>query len=346
MKLNFLFVVFELIFIISCDEIEDRCNFLDSKLQPNTFRLLSKAIVPDKIGKVKGDAGKIGVIGGSIEYTGAPYFSAITSLKVGGDLAYVITTESAAYVIKTYSPDLIVYPYLSPKYASKISSLLPKMDVVVIGPGLGREPDTIQLISDVIEDCRRLKKPLVIDADGLFAISKNTSLIKDYPCPGVIMTPNLREANRLMEAVSKNDSNWYNYWGNCVAVLVKGDKDQFYTNMTSYSWTATGGGSSRRVGGQGDILSGALGTFYHWALNKELCEHESRTQLAQSVAAYAAAKLTRVSNYKAYLIYGQSTLASDMINQIHSAFESTFSLGSTSSSVSDCNNVNANTTYY
>lgn len=200
------------------------------------------------------------------------------------------------------------------------------MDVVVIGPGLGREPETLRLIFDIIEDCKNLGKPLVIDADGLYAISKNTSLIKDYPCPGVIMTPNLREANRLMAAVSRNDSNWYSYWGDCVGVLVKGENDNFYTNMTTYSWMATGGGSGRRVGGQGDILSGSLGTFYHWALKAELCKNESHTQLAQSVAAYAAAKLTRLSNYNANILYGQSMLASDMINQIHTAFESIFSL--------------------
>ncbi|XP_047031456.1 ATP-dependent (S)-NAD(P)H-hydrate dehydratase-like [Helicoverpa zea] len=313
-----------IIVLVNCDEIEDKCNFLDSKLQPNTFRLLSKSIIPTMAGSVKGDAGKIGVIGGSIEYTGAPYFSAITSMKVGADLAYVITTESAATVIKNYSPDLIVYPYLNTKYASKIRSLIPKMDVIVIGPGLGREPETVHLITDIIQDCKNLGKPLVIDADGLYVVSKNTSVIKNYPCPGVVLTPNLREANRLMDAVSKNDSNWYSYWGDCVAVLVKGEKDHFNTNMTVYSWIATGGGSGRRVGGQGDILSGALATFYHWALKTELCKNESQAQLAQSVAAYAAAKITRLCNYKASLEYGQSTLASDMITKIHLALQSAF----------------------
>lgn len=74
--------------LVKCDEIEEMCNFIDSKVQANTFRLLSKSILPDKVSK-KGDAGKIGVIGGSDEYTGAPYFSAITSLKVH----YLLTTN-------------------------------------------------------------------------------------------------------------------------------------------------------------------------------------------------------------------------------------------------------------
>lgn len=42
----------------------------------------TKAIVPELEGKRKGEAGKIGVIGGSIEYTGAPLFAALAALKV------------------------------------------------------------------------------------------------------------------------------------------------------------------------------------------------------------------------------------------------------------------------
>lgn len=311
---------------IESSTVKDMCNFMDSKIQSNTFRLLSKTIPPNLEGTAKGDSGKIGVIGGSTEYTGAPYFSAITALKVGADLVYVISTESASPVIKSYSPDLIVYPYLNVKYASKIRSLLPKMDVIVIGPGLGREDETLNLIHDIIEDCKTLKKPLIIDADGLYVVSKNSSILKNYPCPGIIMTPNQREANKLMESVSTNSSNdWYNYWGDCVSVLVKGEKDDFLTNVPNYVWTATEGGSGRRAAGQGDILSGALGTLYNWALTTDLCKNENKTQLAQSVASYAAAKLTRLCNYKAYMEYGRSMTATDMIKMIHSSFDTIFS---------------------
>ena len=60
----------------------------------------------------KGQCGKIGVLGGSKEYTGAPYFAAISSLKIGADLAYVFTTADASVPIKSYSPELIVLPLL------------------------------------------------------------------------------------------------------------------------------------------------------------------------------------------------------------------------------------------
>lgn len=47
------------------------------------LNILAPSVVPGIKSKTKGDAGKIGVIGGSIEYTGAPYFAAISALKVG-----------------------------------------------------------------------------------------------------------------------------------------------------------------------------------------------------------------------------------------------------------------------
>ena len=51
-------------------------------------------------GAHKGEAGKIGVVGGSKEYTGAPFFAAASSLRAGSDLAHVFCSASAAPVIK------------------------------------------------------------------------------------------------------------------------------------------------------------------------------------------------------------------------------------------------------
>lgn len=61
----------------------------------------------------KGSCGKIGVVGGSLEYTGAPYFAAITALRMGADLSHVFCTSAAAVPIKSYSPEIIVHPLLS-----------------------------------------------------------------------------------------------------------------------------------------------------------------------------------------------------------------------------------------
>lgn len=53
---------------------------------------------------LKGENGRIGVIGGSYEFTGAPFYSAISALKSGGDLAHIFCSKSSSISIKSYSP--------------------------------------------------------------------------------------------------------------------------------------------------------------------------------------------------------------------------------------------------
>lgn len=52
--------------------------------------------------------GRVGVLGGSKDYTGAPFFASMSALRMGADLAYVFTAEEAAPALKAYSPELMV----------------------------------------------------------------------------------------------------------------------------------------------------------------------------------------------------------------------------------------------
>jgi hypothetical protein len=63
----------------------------------------------------KGSMGRIGVIGGSIEHCGAPYYAAISAIKLGSDLAWVYCSQAAAVPVKAYSPELIVIPFYDDK---------------------------------------------------------------------------------------------------------------------------------------------------------------------------------------------------------------------------------------
>lgn len=66
--------------------------------------ILKNSFPPLKYDSRKGENGRVGVIGGSFEFTGAPYYAAISSLKVGGDLAHIFCSKSASVAIKSYSP--------------------------------------------------------------------------------------------------------------------------------------------------------------------------------------------------------------------------------------------------
>ena len=48
----------------------------------------------------KGDAGRVGVIGGSAQYVGAPYYAGKGALAVGADLVFLKTHESCSHAIK------------------------------------------------------------------------------------------------------------------------------------------------------------------------------------------------------------------------------------------------------
>lgn len=65
--------------------------------------------------------GRIGIFGGSKDYTGAPFFSSMSALRTGADLAYVMTAEEAAPALKAYSPELMVRSESPLLFDSKIS---------------------------------------------------------------------------------------------------------------------------------------------------------------------------------------------------------------------------------
>lgn len=145
-------------------EIAETATAADNGSEFSHLRHLVCSIVPSlSDSNHKGQSGRIGIIGGSREYTGAPYFAALSALKVGGDLSYVFSTADAATVIKTYSPELIVYPVLdSPDGLEEMIDLLPRMHSIVIGPGLGRKESLLSTVAAVINKVKELDIPLVL----------------------------------------------------------------------------------------------------------------------------------------------------------------------------------------
>jgi len=308
-------------------------------------KLLSEAsyIVPSLTeDRHKGQSGRIGVIGGSMEFSGAPYFAAISALRVGCDLAHVFCCKEAGPVIKSYSPELIVHPVLDLDNAlSYIKPILSVLHVLVIGPGVGRDPKVLQTVAMIIDYCRHCptdqKKPLVIDADGLFLVAEQPNLVVGYP-GGLILTPNAREFTRLANSIlgeswspapeckADNLMALANSLGPRTVIVLKGSQD--LVASPHHILPVTGAGSGRRCGGQGDVLSGSLGTFLCWALVagrdvdcKIFPEINSQRMV---VAAYGACRLTKECNRRAFSIHGRSMLVTDMIEQIHNSFETLF----------------------
>ncbi|GMT17271.1 hypothetical protein PFISCL1PPCAC_8568, partial [Pristionchus fissidentatus] len=265
----------------------------------------------------KGNCGRMGVIGGSMEYTGAPYFAAISMLKVGADLSHVFSPPDAAPVIKSYSPELIVHPNLVP------GSWLQRLDSLLVGPGLGREEKSMDVARESILEAQRIDCPLVVDAVGhplslIFELSAAAAAASQQSQhKPIILTPNAVEMDRLAQKVLQAATlgrplDEIKEIASKVAgllnmhIFVKGPIDMFAAADGSVRLFDTEG-TPRRPGGIGDCLSGVLTVFALWA-------HRSNEPL--STAAEAASFFVRECSRRAYKEIGRGMTATDVIAQV------------------------------
>jgi ATP-dependent NAD(P)H-hydrate dehydratase len=79
--------------------------------------------------------------------------------------------------------------------AEKVIHVFSRLDVLLIGPGLGRNPMMLDIAKRIIKSARERELPMVIDGDGLFLIQQWPELLKGYP--HAVFTPNANEFNRL-----------------------------------------------------------------------------------------------------------------------------------------------------
>lgn len=267
----------------------------------------------------KGQAGRVGIVGGSLEYTGAPYYAAISALSVGVDLVYVFCGVAAGPAIKAYSPELIVHPILDvPNALAQIEQWLPRLHVLVIGPGMGRTENVLELVGQLIHKCRSLNLPLVIDADGLFLLTRHPELVHDYN--GVILTPNEAEFQRLFGSNVSEVADAMRTLGSGVTILRKGLVDRIYDSKNgTVIVECPVGGSGRRCGGQGDLLAGAIAAFYCWARTSN-----SDVSVEPAVLCWAGSVLAKECNKTAFAVKGRGMLTTDMIPLIPSVFRRVF----------------------
>ncbi|PGG96256.1 ATP-dependent (S)-NAD(P)H-hydrate dehydratase [Blastomyces parvus] len=215
----------------------------------------------------------------------------MASARLGCDMSHVICEPSAATVIKSYSPNLMVHPILQSSntlssfannplsapharaLAEPILSFLSRLHVLVIGPGLGRDPTTQEIVIEIIKEARAREIPIVLDADALLLVQSHPDLIHGYA--DCILTPNVVEFARLAKAlgadvssVSENDAGKSEACKRLskalggVTIIQKGPHDTISNGIANVVCDVQGG--LKRSGGQGDTLTGSLGTLLAW----------------------------------------------------------------------------------
>ena len=238
------------------------------KIDNNTYEIkindVKDLVKKRNINSNKGNFGKAGVYGGSIEYSGALKLSylSLSSLRSGCGISRVLVKEE---VLPLLGPNILeqtlcILPSYSDDFYDKLKDAIKDLDSLAFGMGLGND----EHLEDVLEFLiRNYTGNLIIDADGLNTLSKmDLDILKKRNC-NILLSPHLKEFSRLcrkdIEEIKKDPLNLVKEFASTykVTILLKGhttiisDGKDIYLVKTGTPGMATAG--------SGDVLSGILG---------------------------------------------------------------------------------------
>jgi ADP-dependent NAD(P)H-hydrate dehydratase / NAD(P)H-hydrate epimerase len=221
---------------------------------------------PRRLDTHKGDYGRVLVAGGSTGLTGAPVMTSESALTVGAGMVTVAVPSSLNAVFETKLTEVMSAPMpdsgrgvLAAEALEPLESLLKNMDVLAIGPGLGRDIATRQLVRSVIE---QLECPSVLDADGLNAFEGCAEKLAACRAP-LVITPHPGEMSRLcglstgqIKADPVRVARDFAVKNKLVLVL-KGNPSLIAESSGRVVINPTGGPSLAKAG-SGDVLTGII----------------------------------------------------------------------------------------
>jgi len=215
------------------------------------------------------------VVAGSAGMSGAAYLASRAVLRSGAGLVTTCLPVSLRDTFDLAFPEGLTVGLaeteqkaLSVDSWQSLAEQLTKKEAVVFGPGLGREPEIPCLLAELLANST---SPLVIDADGLYALAQEPEIIKEAQVP-VILTPHPGELARLLKsstaAVQEDRAESVRaaaaQYG--AIVVLKGSptitadpEGDLYLNSTGNPALATAG--------TGDVLAGCIGGLLAQGLN-------------------------------------------------------------------------------
>ena len=224
----------------------------------------------------KGDYGRVFVIAGSEGMTGAAMLCADAALRTGAGLVYLFAPGKILKVYEVGCKEAVKIKvgdddtaYFQENHVRQIVNEIKKKRgpaCVVVGPGIGRNIQTVKFIHGLLEELSNIDIPVILDADGLNAYSykkySDRKLAKN-----LIITPHVGELSRLMgiesNSINENRSQIALKTAKDIKAItvLKGNKtlvcpceaasqDEIYVNNTGNPGMATGG--------SGDVLAGII----------------------------------------------------------------------------------------
>lgn len=211
----------------------------------------------------KGNFGRILLLCGSLGYTGAAYFAAMGALRTGAGLVYLGVPESIYAIEAGKLNEPVIFPLpdqggrLDKSAIPEILERLPRMDAVLIGPGLGLGTGPEAVLTAVLTHAAC---PVVIDADGITLLVRHMDILRGRMAP-TVLTPHDGEFARLFGTVGEDrmasaraaarDSRGI--------VLLKGHRTCITDGSRDYRNTT--GNPGMATGGSGDVLAGILASL-------------------------------------------------------------------------------------
>lgn len=222
----------------------------------------------------KFDYGPLLVIAGASIYHWAPFASAYSFIKSGGGYVYLACPESIVSSIAQAGREIVFKPQketgshsLSLENKADLLEISQRMKMVVIGPGLSLNDESQKLVRELTKE---IDKPLLIDGDGITAISKELEIIESKEGQ-TVLTPHTGEMARIsnMERleIEKNRVNILQRTTkklNAIIVL-KGPHtligypdERVFINLSG----DTSGRAGMAKAGSGDVLNGTIAGMY------------------------------------------------------------------------------------
>lgn len=217
----------------------------------------------------KGDYGKLLNVAGSQSYIGAAILSSLAGIRTGAGYVTLASTERVCQTALPQLLECVMLPLetsttgaISYDSMQEILTAASRSTAVLAGNGLGTSEDAFQIVNDLI---REVKCPLILDADGINALSKNIDILMQAGGP-VILTPHLMELSRLTgvplgelkrDALSVGRSFAKKYG---ITLVIK----DAYTNTACANGQIlmnTTGNAGLAKAGSGDVLSGIIGAL-------------------------------------------------------------------------------------
>lgn len=213
----------------------------------------------------KGTFGRSVLIGGNNMYGGAIIMSAEACVKAGSGLVSVMTATENHTALHARLPEAMILDWT---FTQECNDLLDTADVILIGPGLGLDTHSQQILNNVLQK-QKSSQWLVIDGSAITLFSqKHYSL--NYP-KQVIFTPHQMEWERLSglkitDQTIVNNQDVQIQLG--ATIVLKSHRTEIYTNASQYRNPL--GTPAMATGGMGDTLAGMITGFLAQFQEKEV----------------------------------------------------------------------------